>query len=103
MDRNINYITKRSVLGPLLFNIYINNITKATPKFDIIMYADDTTLVSTLENVGAFNNIAVIEDQINKEVYIISHWLHSNTLLLYTAKSNLWCSLNIPKPFLSLN
>ena len=51
------------------------------------MYADDTTLVSTLENFGTLNNIAVIEDEINKEITKISHWLHSNKLLLNTAKS----------------
>ena len=43
-------IPQGSVLSPLQFNIYINDITKATGKFNIIMYADDTTLVFTLEN-----------------------------------------------------
>ena len=47
-----------------LIYIYINDITKATSKFNTIMYADDTTLVSTLENFDALNNIAVIEDKI---------------------------------------
>ena len=45
-------IPKGSVLGPLLFNILINDIPKATSKFNVIMYADDTTLVSHLENFG---------------------------------------------------
>ena len=43
-------IPQGSVLGPLLFNIYINDITEASTKFDFIMYADDITLTSTLEN-----------------------------------------------------
>ena len=30
------------------------------------MYADDTTLVSTIENFGALNNMTVIEDEINR-------------------------------------
>ena len=51
----------------------MNDITKATSKFNIIMYAYDTTLVSTLENFGALNNIAVIEDEINREIFRISH------------------------------
>ena len=58
------------------------------------MYADDTTLVSTLENFGALNNIAVIEDKINREITKISHWLHSNKLMLNTAKSKFMVFFN---------
>ena len=45
-----------SVMGPLLFNIVINDLKSATSKFDLVMYADDTTLVSTIENCGDRNN-----------------------------------------------
>ena len=61
------------------------------------MYADGTTLVSTLENFGTLNNIAVIEDEINKEITKISHWLHSNKLLLNTAKSKFMVFFKHPK------
>ena len=33
------------VIGPLLLNIVINDLTSATAKFDHVMYADDTTLI----------------------------------------------------------
>ena len=61
------------------------------------MYADDTTLVFTHENFGALNNIAVIEDEINREISRISHWLHSNKLLLNTAKSKFLVFFKHPK------
>ena len=41
-----------SVIGPLLFNIVINDIIKSSSKFSFILYADDTTLNSTLDTFG---------------------------------------------------
>ena len=58
-------IHKGSVLGPLLFNIFINDIIKASSKFDFILYANDTALVSTLENFGTQSTVAELEYAIN--------------------------------------
>ena len=37
-----------SIIGPLLFIIYINDFSEARNMFNCIMYADDTTLNSTI-------------------------------------------------------
>ena len=37
-----------SILGSLLFLIYMNDIHTASDKFDMILYADDTSLISPL-------------------------------------------------------
>ena len=68
-------IPQGSVLGPFMFNIFINDICKASSKFDFILYADDTTLVSTLENFGTLSNVAELEYAFNSEISKISSWL----------------------------
>ena len=84
-------------MGPLLFNIFINDIVNASYVLDLIMYADNTTLMSTLETFGNRKQPINIETNINTVISKITTWLKSNMLELNVEKSKFMIFSNIPK------
>ena len=66
-------VPQGSIIGPLLFNNFINDIVKASTKFSFILYADDTTLNSTLDCFG--QNVIEIQEAIVAELQKVFKWL----------------------------
>ena len=85
MKQVLTGVPQGSIIGPLLFNIFINNIVKACDKFAFILYADDTTLNSTLDCFG--RNTDEIENLITYELQKVFKWLDVNKLCLNVSKS----------------
>lgn len=75
-------VPQGSILGPLLFLIYINDIHLIGLKGDLTLYADDTALFYS------GNSIKSIMDQAQCDLDLLNSWLQSNLLTINTAKTN---------------
>ena len=67
-----------SVLGPLLFNIFINDLLIKEAKLS--NYADDNQLYF------ADTDPAVVEHVVNKELVVVCEWFRNNKMILNPEK-----------------
>lgn len=80
-----NGVPQGSVLGPLLFIIFVNDIVAAVklhnPDIDIQMFADDTLIYVMGDNITKITN------ELNEALKTVHEWLIRNSLVLNVNKT----------------
>ena len=78
-------VPQGSILGPLLFSIYTNDLLLIPQKCSTQSYVDDTKLITSFELKANLDAIADLEDDLFK----IGEWCSNNQLLLNPGKTKL--------------
>ena len=75
-------VPQGSVLGPLLFLIYINDLPNASKKLTFYLFADDTNIYYEAKDLSNLTKV------VNKELRLVKKWLDANKLSLNIDKTN---------------
>ena len=77
-----------SILGPLLFNIFLNDLFLFISNSSLSNYADDNTLYTFR------NNLKKIKDNLQNSFHTVHQWFYENYTVLKTGKCRFMCLEN---------
>jgi hypothetical protein len=80
--KEIKYgVREGSVLGPLLFLMFINDLPRVIQNAEVVLFADDTSILITE------NNTLLLKEKIQNVRKQLENWFYVNRLIINIEKS----------------
>ena len=87
-------VPQGSILGPILFLFYVNDLPSVSTTYETLLFADDTTFIFSSDNI---NNLIF---DVNRELESIRVWTCCNRLSLNASKTHPMIISTRPTPHL---
>ena len=75
-------VPQGSILGPLLFTLFLNDLAKAVEKYRLSLYADDTCVYFASKTPHELQHV------LNNDLLLMANWFSHNHLILNVQKCN---------------